>query len=70
MILRDYSGDLCFVLQEISVLHNLVPEFESKAHYLISRFVKEEQLAEHIIEGLNKAGMKIRVKNSNRVKSG
>ena len=53
--------------KEISILQNFVPEFETKAHYLISRFVKEEQLAEHIIEGLNQAGMKIKHKHTHSI---
>jgi len=40
-------------------LKQLKPDFESKASYLISRFVKEEELVEHVIEGLRKAGMAI-----------
>ena len=37
----------------------LKPDFESKANYLISRFVKEEELVLHILEGLHKAGMEV-----------
>jgi adenylate cyclase len=46
-------------LNEIQHLKTLKPEFKSKAYYLISRYVKEEDLVEHIIEGLQKAGLKI-----------
>jgi TolB-like protein len=43
----------------IAHLLQLKPEFETKARYLISRFVKEDELVEHVIEGLRKAGMKV-----------
>jgi TolB-like protein len=43
---------------EIQQLKSLNPDFESKAGDLISRFVKETDLVEHIIDGLSKAGMK------------
>jgi len=43
--------------QHISELKTLKPDFESKARYLISRYVKEEGLVEKIIEGLQKAGL-------------
>ena len=54
---------------EIFILHNLVPEFKNMTHHLISRYVKEEKDVEHIIEGLNKAGMKIRVNKSDQIKT-
>ena len=34
-------------------------DFESKARYLINRYVKEDELLEKIIEGLVKGGLKI-----------
>jgi adenylate cyclase len=37
----------------------LKPDFEEKAHYLISRFVKEKSLVDHVIDGLRKAGMSV-----------
>jgi len=40
------------------ILH-LKPDFEKKAHYLISRFVKEEDLVQLIVDGLRKAGLEI-----------
>lgn len=43
--------------QHISELKTLKPDFESKARYLISRYVKDEGLVEKIIEGLQKAGL-------------
>jgi len=43
----------------IEHLLRLKPEFEKKAQYLISRFVKEDDLTDHIIEGLQKAGMQV-----------
>ena len=45
--------------QNISALKAIKPDFEDKAHYLISRYVKEEKLVDHIVEGLKKAGLKI-----------
>ncbi len=44
---------------EVSIAHlkQLKPNFENEATYLISRFVKEDELVEHVIEGLKKAGM-------------
>ena len=46
-------------LPELEHLKTLRPDFEKKAHYLISRFVKEEPLVFHIMEGLKKAGLEI-----------
>jgi TolB-like protein len=43
-------------------IHELLlirPDFKEKARYLISRYVKEQSLVEHVVEGLKKAGMKI-----------
>ncbi len=45
--------------KEIMDLRRLKPDFEEKAHDLISRFVKEESLVLHLLEGLNKAGLKV-----------
>jgi adenylate cyclase len=45
--------------KQVSELKILRPDFESKARYLISRYVKEEELVNKIIEGLQKAGLKI-----------
>jgi hypothetical protein len=39
------------------MLKQMKPDFEKKAHYLVSRFVKEEPLVVHILEGLQKAGL-------------
>ena len=47
------------VQPNISHLLQLKPEFESKARYLISRFVKEDELVEHVLDGLRKAGMDV-----------
>jgi adenylate cyclase len=38
-------------------LKQLKPDFEHQAWYLITRYVKEEELAEHVLEGLRMAGM-------------
>ena len=38
-------------------LLNLKPDFKLKAEALISKFVKDEELADHILEGLYKAGL-------------
>ena len=43
----------------IAHLKQLKPNFEEEATYLISRFIKEDELVEHVIEGLRKAGMKV-----------
>ncbi len=45
--------------EQISELKRLKPDFEKKASYLISRFVKEIELVDHVIEGIRKAGLKI-----------
>jgi TolB-like protein len=45
--------------KQISDLKILKPDFENKARHLISRYVKEEELVERIIEGLQKAGLNI-----------
>ena len=47
------------VEKDILDLIALRPDFETKARLLISRYVKEDKLVEHIIEGLKKAGLKI-----------
>ncbi|MEJ2103528.1 MAG: hypothetical protein P8X47_02995, partial [Ignavibacteriaceae bacterium] len=46
-------------VKQISDLKVLKPDFENKARFLISRYVKEEELVDKIIEGLQKAGLKI-----------
>ena len=43
----------------IDHLKQLKPDFEKKAHYLISRFIKEEDLVELVNDGLRKAGLEI-----------
>jgi hypothetical protein len=40
-------------------LKSLKPNFEMDAPYLISRIIKEKNLADLILEGLRKAGMKL-----------
>ena len=45
--------------EQISDLKSLKPDFESKARYLIKKYVKEDELVEKIIDGLVKAGLKI-----------
>jgi hypothetical protein len=46
-------------VQEIEHLKQLRPDIETKAHYLISRFVKEEPVVLHLMEGLRKAGLEL-----------
>lgn len=43
----------------IDLLIQLKPDFEETAAYLISRFVKEEELVENVMEGIRKAGLKV-----------
>jgi 5,10-methylenetetrahydrofolate reductase len=45
--------------QHISELKLLKPNFESNARYLISRYVKEDDLVEQLVDGLQKAGLRI-----------
>jgi len=45
--------------KQVKGLLELKPDFERKAKILISRYIKEESLINHVIEGLLKAGMKI-----------
>ena len=45
--------------QQISHLLKFKPDFQEKSRMLIQRYVKEEELVEHIIEGLQKAGLQI-----------
>ena len=45
------------VEQHITHLLELKPDFKEKARMLIQRYVKEDALVEHIIEGLQKAGL-------------
>ena len=42
---------------QIAHLLELKPDFKEKARMLIQRYVKEDPLVEHIIEGLQKAGL-------------
>jgi len=49
-------------LEQIRELKKLKPDFEDKAYDLISRYVKEEDLVEKVVEGLRKAGLKISLK--------
>lgn len=44
--------------KNIEYLKELKPDFEGKARDLISRYVKEEELVDHIIDGLRLAGLK------------
>ena len=44
--------------EQLKDLYSLRPEFETKAEYLISRFVKEDKLVAHLIEGLEKCSLK------------
>ncbi|TNF44614.1 MAG: hypothetical protein EP310_02955 [Bacteroidetes bacterium] len=44
---------------QISELLKLKPDFEPKARYLISIYVKEDELVDHILRGLQMAGLKI-----------
>jgi TolB-like protein len=43
---------------DLELLKSLKPDFKRKARYLIDRYVKEEELVNHILEGLRKAGIK------------
>jgi len=45
--------------KELEHLIKLKPDFESKAEILVCRFVKEEVLVTHLLEGLLKAGLVI-----------
>jgi len=45
--------------KQVKDLFELKPDFEKKAEYLISRYVKEESLVDHVLEGLRKAGMNL-----------
>lgn len=45
--------------QQLLQLKTLQPDFENKARELINRYVKEEKLVDHILEGLNKAGLEL-----------
>lgn len=42
---------------EVQHLMRIKPDFEKKARFLISLFVKEDSLVVHILEGLQKAGL-------------
>lgn len=44
---------------EVQHLRQMKLDFEQKARYLIGRFVKQEPLVEHIVDGLQKAGLNI-----------
>jgi adenylate cyclase len=49
----------------IDHLRLLKPDFEKKAHYLISRYVKEGELIEQVVDGLRKAGLELPRATSN-----
>jgi len=42
--------------EEINHLLKLKPDFTQKARLLIQRYVKEDSLTDHILDGLHKAG--------------
>jgi len=52
-------GNLNDAKTNVTELIKLKPDFESKARYLISIFVKEDNLVSHILEGLRRAGMNV-----------
>lgn len=43
----------------IAELQKIAPNFETIGKKLLSRFIKEESLVQHVLEGLRKAGLKI-----------
>ena len=45
--------------QQIAHLLELKPDFQEKARMLIKRYVKQDELVEHIIDGLQNAGLRI-----------
>ena len=45
--------------QQITHLLNLKPDFKEKARMLIQRYIKEDPLVEHLLQGLQKAGLPI-----------
>ena len=45
--------------ENLDDLYQLKPDFNKKAEYLISRFVKEPAVVKHLIKGLTNAGMSI-----------
>jgi hypothetical protein len=44
---------------DFALLKQLKPDFEEKAEYLLSRFIKEADLLALMLEGLRKAGLKV-----------
>ena len=44
--------------QQLLQLQTVRPDFVNKARELISRYVKEEELVDHVLQGLYKAGLK------------
>ena len=47
------------VKSQIEELLLIKPDFEEKASYLISRYVKEGDLVDEVIDGLKKTGLKL-----------
>ncbi len=45
--------------EQVGRLLELKPDFPQKARQLIKRFIKEDPLADHLLEGLQKAGLKL-----------
>jgi hypothetical protein len=50
------------VKEEIIKLKKLKPDFEEKAFILINRFIKEEDLVIKLLQGLQKAGLKVKIR--------
>jgi TolB-like protein len=50
------------VKEEIIKLKKLKPDFEEKAFILINRFIKEENLVIKLLQGLQKAGLKVKIR--------
>lgn len=52
-------NELAKAKQNIAQLLNLRPDFPDKAEMLIRRYIKEDELVAHILDGLVKGGMKL-----------
>jgi hypothetical protein len=45
--------------EQMKQLLKLKPDFSQKARVLIGRYVKEDSLVDHVLQGLQKAGLEI-----------
>ena len=53
-------GNQLAASKNIEELLNIRPDFQERGRYLITRYIKEDSLTTHVVEGLVKGGLKIK----------